>query len=254
MTVTPKQPEHDIKWIRLQEICVNLVDGACVVHITASTDVPPNLRAAVEREGDRIDILMNMLYNKNREDVIDSLAHEMAHIVLGTADHGPAFNEKWAALRKSITREYRLLGLLAKARRRAKLHLEGKVDKAGKPKFGHAERVAGKLTRTMDKTVAYLHDLLEDTTTYGEDQLKAEFPDRIAEAVLAMTRSDQTEAYMSYVRRLAPNPVARRVKLADLSDNMDSNRPILDAALARELLARYTEAKKFLLGYKPPKN
>ena len=137
---------------------MNLVDRTCVVHITASTDVTPNLRAAVEREGDRVDIFMNMLYNKNREDVIDHLAHEMAHIVLDTADHGTEFNEKWTSLRKSITREYRLLGLLAKARRRAELHLEGKVDKAGKPKFGHAERVAAKLTRAIDEAVAYLRD------------------------------------------------------------------------------------------------
>jgi|WetSurSiteA1Bulk_404760.scaffolds.fasta_scaffold65344_1 GTP diphosphokinase / guanosine-3',5'-bis(diphosphate) 3'-diphosphatase len=249
-----KAKQTDIKWIRLQEICLNLVDRTCTVHITASTDVPPNYQALVSREGERIDVLMNMLYNKNLADVIDSLAHEMAHIVLDTAGHGPEFNEKWAALRKSITGEYGRLGLLAKARRRAKLHLEGKVDKAGKPKFGHAERVASKLTRTMDKTVAYLHDLLEDTTTYDEKQLKAEFSGRIAEAVLAMTWSDRSEAYMSYIRRLAPNPVARRVKLADLADNMDPNRPIPDAALTRGLKARYTEARKFLLKFKPPKN
>jgi hypothetical protein len=246
-----KTSQSDIKWIRLQEICLNLVDRTCVVHITASTDVPPDLRAAVERKDGRVDVFMNMLYNKNRDDVIDSLAHEMAHIVLDSAGHGPEFNEKWAALRKSITREYRLLGLLAKARRRAKLHLEGKVDKAGKPKFGHAERVASKLTRTMDKTVAYLHDLLEDTD-YGADQLRRDFPARIAEAVLAMTRADKTEDYMAYIRRLAPNPLARRVKLADLKDNIDPNRPIADVALAQELKARYTEAKKFLLGFKPP--
>lgn len=249
-----KSSHSDIKWIRLQNICLDLVGRKLVLHVHASTDVPPELCAAVHREGDRIDILMNMLYNKNREDVIDSLAHEMAHIVLNTEGHGPEFDEKWAALRKSITREYRLLGLLAKARRRAKLHLDGKVDKAGKPKFGHAERVAGYLTRTTDKTVAYLHDLLEDTTTYGEDHMKREFPGRIANAVLAMTRSDKSEAYMSYIARLATNPLARRVKLADLRDNMDPNRPIPDAALARELKARYTEARKFLLGFKPLKN
>jgi (p)ppGpp synthase/HD superfamily hydrolase len=178
----------------------------------------------------------------------------MAHVVLDTAGHRPEFNEKWVALRKTITREYRLLGPLSKARRRAKLHLEGKVDKAGKPKFGQAERVAGFLTRTTDKTVAYLHDLLEDTTTYGEDQLKCEFPGRIAGAVKAMTRSDKSEAYMSYIARLATNPLARRVKLADLRDNMDPNRPIPDVALAQELKARYTEARMFLLGFRTTKS
>jgi hypothetical protein len=252
--MTPKQPEHDIQWLRLQEICLDIIDRKGVLHVHASTDVPENLRAAVSREGDRIDILMNMLYNKNLEAMIESLAHEMAHIVLGSEGHGAAFDRKWEELRKSITREYHNLGLLARAKRRAKLHLEGKVDKSKRPKLGHAERVAGKLTHTMDKTVAYLHDLLEDTTSYGQEQLEREFPGRIAEAVLAMTRSDKNEDYMTYIRRLASNPLARRVKLADLSDNMDPNRPIADEALARELKVRYAEAKKYLLKFKSPKS
>jgi hypothetical protein len=51
---------------------------------------------------------MNLLYNKNLEDVIDSLAHEMAHIVLGVGDegHGPIFNRKWEILRKKINQMY----------------------------------------------------------------------------------------------------------------------------------------------------
>jgi hypothetical protein len=104
-----KLPRSDIKWIRLQDICLDLVNHKKVVHIHGSTDVPANLRAAVTQEGGRVDILMNLLYNKNREDVIDSLAHEMAHIVLEDEGHGPEFNKKWEELRESITREYRRL-------------------------------------------------------------------------------------------------------------------------------------------------
>ncbi len=102
----PRAHEPAIKWIRLQEICLGLAGHGVTLHVHASTDVPPDLCAAVERQDDRIDIIMNMLYNKTLEDVIDNLAHEMAHIVLSDPDHSPAFDEKWDALRTEITREY----------------------------------------------------------------------------------------------------------------------------------------------------
>jgi hypothetical protein len=97
---------EEIKWIRLQQICLDLAGPGIDLHLHGSTDVPSDLMAAVSREGPRIDILMNLLYNKNLEDVIDNLAHEMAHIVLGCEDHGPDFGHEWAALRGKITREY----------------------------------------------------------------------------------------------------------------------------------------------------
>ncbi len=100
-------PQSDIKWIRLQEICLGLAGPGITLHVHGSTDVPPNLQAAVSREDQRVDILLNLLYNKNLEDIIDNLAHEMAHIVLGDEGHGPEFDRQWTKLRRSITREYR---------------------------------------------------------------------------------------------------------------------------------------------------
>ena len=244
-----KSQKSDIKWIRLQDICLDLVDRKKVVHIHGSTDVPANLRAAVTQEGGRVDILMNLLYNKNREDVIDSLAHEMAHIVFEDEGHGPEFNKKWEELRESITREYRRLGYLAKAKRLAEFHLSGCVDKADKPKFGHAKRVADRCTRTIDRTVAYLHDLLEDTK-YSEEQLKDDFPAKIATAVIAMTRTNKSEDYLAYIRRLAMNPLARRIKLKDLADNLDPKRPMKNKAEQEELRARYREARAYLQAFK----
>lgn len=96
----------DIRWIRLQEICLDIAGPGVSLHVHGSTDVPPNLQAAVSREDQRVDILLNLLYNKTLEDVIDNLAHEMAHIVLGDEGHGVKFDREWARLRASITREY----------------------------------------------------------------------------------------------------------------------------------------------------
>lgn len=237
-----------IKWIRLQRICLDLADPGIDLHIHGSTDVPPDLMAAVERDGSRIDILMNLLYNKTLEDVIDSLAHEMAHIVLNTEGHDGEFDKMWIKLRKRITRDYRALGCLAKAKGLAELHLARHADKAGKPKLGHAERVAAKCESAGDKTVAYLHDLLEDTD-YTSDQLERDFPPRIAAAVLAMTRTDKHEDYMAYVRRLAVNPLARRIKLKDLEDNLDPTRVMPDEAEQKALKERYERAREFLLAF-----
>jgi len=140
-------------------------------------------------------------------------------------------------------------GRLAKAHRLAKIYLAECKDKAGKPKLGHAERVAARLSSTTEKTVAYLHDLLEDTT-YSPQQLKEDFPPRIVTAVLDLTRDDKGQDYMTYIRRLNANPLAKKVKLADLDDNLDPNRPIPDKALAEELRTRYREAREFLLAFK----
>jgi len=246
-----RRAQASIKWIRLQEICLSLARPGDIVHVHGSTDLPLDLRAAVSREGRRIDLMMNLLYNKTLDDVIDSLAHEMAHVVLGTEDHGQPFDDKWAALRKSITSKYRALGRLAKAHRLAKFYLPGCKDKAGKPTLDHVERVAARLSSTTEKTVAYLHDLLEDTT-YSREQLKKDFPSKIVTAVLDLTRDNKGQDYMTYIRRLAPNPLARRVKIADLRDNLDRNRVIPDEDLAEKLRARYREALDYLLAYKDP--
>jgi hypothetical protein len=69
-----------------------------------------------------------------------------------------------------------------------------------------------------------------------------------------MTREDKTEPYMDYIRRLAPNSLARKVKLADIDDNLDPNRPIPDKALSKELRARYLEAREYLLAFDDPEN
>jgi hypothetical protein len=72
------------------------------------------------------------------------------------------------------------------------------------------------------RVVAILHDAVEN----GSDRLtlarlRAEgFPEEIVEAIDCLTRRDG-EAYDVFIERLAPNGLARRVKLADLADNLD---------------------------------
>lgn len=79
-----------IKWVRLQDISRDVLKRHnkedIEVFLHGSMDLPANLRATVERHGARVDLLVNLTYNKGLKDIIKSLAHELAHIVLGLGD------------------------------------------------------------------------------------------------------------------------------------------------------------------------
>lgn len=119
----------------------------------------------------------------------------------------------------------------------------GQVDKAGESYYLHVERVELAVAddRTL-RTVALLHDVVEDSDVHLDDIEFAGFPSQIVDAVNAITRRVD-EAYRVYIERVARNPLAVKVKLADLSDNMDPRRQTkMDS-----LLRRYRDAEAVLL-------
>lgn len=66
--------------------------------------------------------------------------------------------------------------------------------------------------------VAYLHDILEDTT-YTEEQLRATFPEEIADAVVAITKVEG-EVYAEYIAKVKANALAHKVKIHDTLCNL----------------------------------
>lgn len=98
----------------------------------------------------------------------------------------------------------------------------GQVDKAGIAYIEHPRAVAAKLDGEKEKIVAFLHDTVEDTDA-TIDEIRSIFGDEIAEAVSYLTHEKGTP-YLEYVKRLKQNELARKVKLADLSHNMDLSR------------------------------
>ncbi|MCD8323251.1 MAG: HD domain-containing protein [Oscillospiraceae bacterium] len=94
----------------------------------------------------------------------------------------------------------------------------GQVDKAGKPYTEHLEFVASQVETEAEKCVAYLHDVLEDTD-YPPENIKTIFGQEIYQAVCTMTHWNG-EDYFDYVHRVSQNPIARKVKMADLTNNM----------------------------------
>ena len=67
-----------------------------------------------------------------------------------------------------------------------------------------------------------LHDVVEDTNVTF-DELEKEFSPEIIEALKLLTH-DKNVDYLEYVRKIKNNPIARKVKLADLYHNSDPNR------------------------------
>lgn len=115
--------------------------------------------------------------------------------------------------------------LYKKALEIAKTAHEGQTDKGGKAYIEHPMRVAESVDTMELKTIALLHDVLEDTSVKREDLEKAGFTQHIIETVCDLTNDDDSyEGYLEYICRLKSNPMAVSIKMADLRDNMNLSR------------------------------
>lgn len=123
----------------------------------------------------------------------------------------------------------------------------GHIDKAGEPYILHPLRVMLALERHEDRIAGVLHDVVEDNVAWPLSALRAEgFSEAIIRAVDAVSRRDG-EDYEAFVRRAAGNEIGRRVKLADLADNMNMMRIKTPGPHDDERLERYRKAKKILM-------
>jgi (p)ppGpp synthase/HD superfamily hydrolase len=123
----------------------------------------------------------------------------------------------------------------------------GQKDRYGAPYILHTTRVMQRLTTPDEKITGVLHDVVEDTE-WTFEKLSAEgIPGAIIEALKAVTKREG-EDYEAFVKRSAANPLAKRVKLADLEDNMDLRRmpEVTEKDVPR--LQKYVKAWRFLSG------
>ena len=103
-----------------------------------------------------------------------------------------------------------------------------KVDKAGAPYLLHVLRVMMAMTTVEERIVATLHDVVEDCPEWTLDRIQSEgFSETIVTALDSVTkRSDEAgnNGYFAFVQRAGFNPIGRKVKLADLRDNLNLTR------------------------------
>ena len=119
------------------------------------------------------------------------------------------------------------------------------VDKTGLPYVFHPFHLAEQMTDEATAVCALLHDVVEDTEMTLEDLAAMDFGSDVIEALRLLTH-DPSVPYFDYVAALSQNPIARRVKLADLRHNSDLSRmdEIDEWALART--EKYKTAIKML--------
>lgn len=120
----------------------------------------------------------------------------------------------------------------------------GQVDKAGIPYINHPLVVASNFEDEDLKIIALLHDVVEDTFVTLET-IENLFGLKISEVIKALTRLDN-EDYDEYIKRVATNQMALKIKLADLRHNMDLSRikDVSERDLAR--IEKYKNAKAYL--------
>jgi (p)ppGpp synthase/HD superfamily hydrolase len=125
----------------------------------------------------------------------------------------------------------------------------GQVDKAGAPYILHPLRVMLAVRSPEARMAAVLHDVVEDSKgAVTLEQLRAEgFAAVVVEAVEGLTkRPSEKNDYEAFIRRLAPNALAREVKLADLRDNLDLTRIAEPTEKDRARLEKYKKAIVYL--------
>jgi (p)ppGpp synthase/HD superfamily hydrolase len=117
----------------------------------------------------------------------------------------------------------------------------GQRDKAGQTYILHPLRVMMRLETEAERMAAILHDVVEDTPYTLQRLRELGYPEEVLGALDCLTKREG-ESYEAFIERVRPHPLARRVKLADLEDNMDVRRLRSVGPKETERLARYRAA------------
>ena len=120
---------------------------------------------------------------------------------------------------------------------------EGQLDKAGVDYIEHPIYVASQVDTEEERSVALLHDVIEDSPVSAEELLQAGLPETVVTAVQVLTKKKEQD-YQTYLETVKKNPLARLVKLSDLKHNSDLSRLSSITEKDRERLKKY---KKLLI-------
>lgn len=126
----------------------------------------------------------------------------------------------------------------------AKQAHSNQVDKGGHPYIEHVIRVSLKGVNKNEVIVGLLHDVIEDTDV-SVDILGKYFTKDIVDAIVLLSRGKE-QKYNDYIMNIRNNPLARSVKINDMTDNMDLSRisKVTDEDLSRN--KRYEKSMRLL--------
>lgn len=109
----------------------------------------------------------------------------------------------------------------------------------------HVTRVVAAVEGMDAKIVAALHDVVEKSDWTLEDLTREGFAPAVLAGVDAMTKRPG-EDFAAHVERAAADPLARRVKRADLEDNLRAWRLARPSSERNARLERYGRALAWL--------
>lgn len=121
-------------------------------------------------------------------------------------------------------------------------------DKSGQPYILHPIRVMLQMKTDTERIVAVLHDIIEDTLMTSDELREYGYSDEVVKAVDAVSKyPGSREPYFAYLDRVKENPLALKVKLADIRDNLMQERlDELSAETRQRLVAKYHSAITYL--------
>ena len=121
------------------------------------------------------------------------------------------------------------MATLSKAIEIALLAHKGQKDKSGAEYILHPLRVMARGNTEVEKICGVLHDVVEDSEWTFESLAAEGFSEEIISVLKCVTKESEDEDYDKFIDRVTKNPVAVKVKINDLLDNMDITRlKILD--------------------------
>lgn len=118
-------------------------------------------------------------------------------------------------------------------------------DKSGLPYVFHPFHLAEQMEDETTTIVALLHDVIEDTNYTLSDLSNMNFGNDIIDAISVLTH-DSNIPYMEYIAKIKLNPIAKKVKLADLKHNSDLSRLDVVTPKDKERVNKYLEAIELL--------
>lgn len=127
----------------------------------------------------------------------------------------------------------------------------GILDKTSAPYILHPLRIMLQMNTQEEMIVAVLHDVIEDSDYTLAKLRETGFSETVLEALESVTKKPE-ESYEAYILRAGSNDLGRKIKYADLLDNLDISRiqKLTDRDLSR--IQKYHHALKLLAGVRPP--
>jgi (p)ppGpp synthase/HD superfamily hydrolase len=114
----------------------------------------------------------------------------------------------------------------------------GRRDKLGRPYILHPLRLMSRLATPAEQMAALLHDVIADSDMTIDDFRSRHYDADVVEALDRLNRRDD-QTFDAFIARIAEHPVARKVKIADLADNLDLRNWSEIGEPERERLTRY---------------